>query len=161
LTCPRADGVELRAKVVTIRRKRVGNQPSKGAPVRLPATLPALNSLRCYAWPFIEIIEDTTVFYANLTSRTTPSRSDYTSGAALRDLGKPGTLHIVYCCFKKDLEPYNSSDGATVTVSLCTVTCFSMIISCHQARSYFLKQPRELQRLVVPQRFAFDDSINI
>jgi hypothetical protein len=103
--CPRADGVELRAKVVTIRRKRVGNQPSKGAPVRLPATLPALNNLRCYA---------------NLTSRTTSSRSDYTSGAGLRDLGNPGTLHIVYHCFKKDLDLYNSSDGTTVTVSLCS-----------------------------------------
>src|SRR5271154_7042848 len=75
-------------------------------------------------------IEELQMFYTDLTSRTTLSRLDCTSGARLGDLGKPRALHIVYCCFKReDLDLYNSSDGTTVTVSLCSVTCFSMTIA--------------------------------
>jgi hypothetical protein len=70
------------------------------------------------------------MFYTDLTSMTTPSKSDYMSGARLRDLGNQGTLRIVHCCFKREgLDLHNSSDGTTVTVSLCTATCFSMAMA--------------------------------
>jgi hypothetical protein len=67
------------------------------------------------------------MFYTDSMSGTTPSRSDYTSRAGLRDLGKPGTPHIASCYVKReDLEMYNSSDGTKVIISLCAVACFSM-----------------------------------
>jgi len=92
---------------VTIRRKHVGNQPSKAAPVRLSATLLVCDAM---AGP--------------------SSRSDYTSGARLRDLEEVGALHIVYFCFKREKTlSYTIFQIGQQLRSHCAVTCFSMTIA--------------------------------